>query len=264
VQVGGLMPLFTDGPLISTADLQKYENGILNVASIEAIDLAGKIGLAQDEIANQILLFLMRRQQPRDAWGVQWTYRRRRDISDVVVTEPLQQWHAHKALAMVYRDAYNNQLNDRYLGKWNEYEQLAKASCQGYFQIGVGVVADPISKAAVPLLSAAPGIGLAGTFYVEVTWVNQEGQEGSASDISQITTPAGQQLVVTPINPPANAAGWNVYVGLSPEKMGIQNSAPIGINTNWTTPLGPQPGVPPGAGQLPTWFFVDHREIQRG
>ena len=259
-----MMALFNDGPLISTADLQNYENGILNVASTESINLAGKIELAQDEIANQILLFLMRRQQPRDPWGVQWTYRRRRDVSDVVVTEPLQQWHAHKALAMVYRDAYNNQLNDRYLGKWTEYEQLAKASCLGYFQIGVGVVADPISKAAVPNLSSAPGIGTAGTFYVEVTWVNQAGQEGGASDISQITTPAGQQIVVTPLNPPANAAGWNVYVGLSPETIGLQNSAPIATNTNWTMPLGPHEGVSPGAGQLPTWFFVDHRELQRG
>ena len=127
------MALFTDGPLNSTADLQKYENGILGVASVEAIDLGAKIALAQDEIANQLLRFLMRRTPLRDGLDVQWTLRRRRDVSDVVVTDPLRRWHAQKALAMVYRDAYNNQLNDRYQGKWAEYEQLAKVSSPKLF-----------------------------------------------------------------------------------------------------------------------------------
>jgi hypothetical protein len=258
------MALFTDGPIISTADLQRYENGILGVASVEGIDLGGKIGLAQEEIANQVLRFLIRRTPLRDGLDLQWTFRRRRDVSDVVVTDPLRQWHAQKALAMIYRDAYNNQLNDRYQGKWAEYEQLAKASSQTYFQIGVGVSADPISKAAVPILSTMPGIGSARTFYVAVTWVNLAGQEGSASDISQITTSEGQQLVITPVNSPANAMGWNAYVGTSPETIGLQNSVPIAANASWTLTLAVQRGVLPGEGQSPTWFFVEYREIQRG
>ena len=65
----------------------------------------------------------------------------------MVVTEPMRQWHIHKTLVLIYRDAYNNQLNDRYQGKWAEYEALAKASAQTYFQIGVGLVADPVPKA---------------------------------------------------------------------------------------------------------------------
>ena len=55
------MALFMDGPLVSAEDLQKCENSILNLASAENIDLAGKIVLAQGEIANQLLLFLLRR-----------------------------------------------------------------------------------------------------------------------------------------------------------------------------------------------------------
>jgi hypothetical protein len=258
------MALFTDGPLNSQADLQKYENAILSVASIEGIDLGGKIALAQGEISNQVLSFLMRRTPLRDGLDVQWTDRRRRDVSDVVVTGPLRQWHAQKALAMIYRDAYNNQLNDRYQGKWTEYEQLAKASSQTYFQIGVGIAAEPISKAAVPILSTTHGPGPAGTFYVAVTWVNQAGQEGSPSDISQITTSGGQQLVIAPVSPPSNAAGWNAYVGLSPETMGLQTSIPMEINASWILALGPQQGVLPGDGQTATWFFVEYRETQRG
>ena len=152
------MALFTDGPLISAEDLQKYENSILNVASAETIDLAGKIALARGEIANQLVLFFLRRLPLRDFADFPLA-QRTRDIGDVVVTEPLRQWHVHKALAMIYRDAYNNQLNDRYQGKWTEYEQLAKASCQNYFRIGVGVVANPLAKASMPMLSTMPGVG---------------------------------------------------------------------------------------------------------
>ena len=74
--------------------------------------------LAQNEIANELLLFLLRRLPVRD---FQWNQRRVRGTSDVVVTAPLKLWHVQKTIAMVYRDAYNNQLNDRYLNKWNEY-----------------------------------------------------------------------------------------------------------------------------------------------
>jgi hypothetical protein len=257
------MALFTDGPLISAEDMQKCENSILNLASIESIDLAGKIALAQGEIANQLLLFLLRRLPPRNVIDVPWA-RQTRDINDVVVTEPLRQWHVHKALAMVYRDAYNNQLNDRYQSKWTEYEQLAKASSQNYFRIGVGVVADPIAKASIPLLSTTAGVGSGGTFYAAVAWMNGAGQEGNASNIAEITTSDGQQVVITAVNPPANATSWNAYVGISPETMSLQNSAPIAINSSWAMILGVQRGIPPGKGQPATWFLVDNHVIQRG
>ena len=41
------MALFFDGPISTAADLQQYENAILNVASTENIDLGDKIQLAQ-------------------------------------------------------------------------------------------------------------------------------------------------------------------------------------------------------------------------
>ena len=38
-------------------------------------------------------------------------------IEQVVVTPPLKLWHIFRTLEMVYRDAYNSQLNDRYAGQ---------------------------------------------------------------------------------------------------------------------------------------------------
>jgi len=254
------MALYNDGPLSSLLDLQNYESSILSVASTEGIDLSGKMELAQDAIANELLLFLLRR---LPVWDFQWNQRRVRGTSDVVVTAPLKQWHVQKTLAMVYRDAYNNQLNDRYLNKWNEYEHLAKASSETYLQIGVGLVADPLPKPAVPLLSTAAGLSNGATYYVVVTWTNVTGQESNPSDVATITTAGGQQMVVAMASPPANASGWNVYVGQSPDTVSLQNTAPIAVSDSWTLTTLVQ-GGPAGTGQAPTWFFVDHRVIERG
>ncbi len=254
------MALFNDGPISTILDLQNYESGILGVASTEGIDLSGKMVLAQDEIANDVLLFLLRR---LPVWDFLWSQRRVKGTSDVVVTTPLKQWHVHKTLALVYRDAYNNQLNDRYSKKWNEYVNLAKASSETFFQIGVGLVADPLPKPAVPLLSGAAGPGNAATYYVAVTWTNAAGQESNPSDVSTITTTDGQQMVAAVVNPPANAFGWNIYAGQSPDTVSLQNATPVGVSDSWTLTTLVQ-GSPAGTGQQPTWVLVDHRVIERG
>ena len=255
------MALFTDGPINKMIDLQNYENAILDVASTETIDLAGKIDLAQREMSTELTLFLLRRLPQRD---VHTSVRRSIGVSDVVVTDQLRQWHAYKTLALVYRDAYNNQLNDRYKGKWTQYEELAKRGLQNYLQIGVGLVANPIPKGPLPALRTVPGTASADTFYVSTTWVNQQGQEGSPSEIAQISTLDGQQLVVGSQDPPAGATAWNVYVGKSPDTVTLQNGNPIAPGTEWTASGGLTQGIRPGDGQQPTWFLADERLIERG
>lgn len=259
------MALFTDGAINETIDLQNYENRILDVASAEGIDLAGKIALAQGEIANELIMFLLKRLPFAELqWLPQPAARQQIGVSDVAVTGPLRQWHVYKTLALVYRDAYNNQLNDRYQGKWNEYEGLAKTSSKNYLRIGVGLVASPIPKASTPILSTTSGNGLASTYYAAVTWVNQAGREGGPSNVAQITTATGQQMAIAVVNPPANAAGWNVYVGQAPNTIGLQNSTPIGLGSAWTMTGALTAGAQPGSGQQPTWYVVDHRAIERG
>jgi len=255
------MALFHDGPLNDAADLQRYENDILNVASVEGIDLGVKIFLAQEQVANDLVLFRLRRSSLREPWlGLQGV----REVRDVVVTPPLQQWHVYKTLALVYRDAYSNQLNDRYQGKWQEYEKLAKAGERTYFQIGVGLVADPVPKAPAPTLTNITGPGSGGSYYVAVTWVNAAGQEGAPSELGEFSTTDGQELVVAAGTPPQNVIGWNVYVGLTPTTLTLQNTPPLTIGDTWKMTTGPNPGTPLPEGQRPTWFLVDHRAIERG
>ncbi len=50
--------------------------------------------------------------------------RRAIGVSDVVVTRQMKRWHALHTLEIVYRDAFNNQLNDRYQAKFVEYQEL--------------------------------------------------------------------------------------------------------------------------------------------
>lgn len=255
------MALFSDGPISDAADLQRYENAILNVATTESIDLGTKLMLAQEDVASELLLFLFRRSSLRDRF---LAFRRVQGVRDVVVTEALRQWHVHRTLSLIYRDAYNNQLNDRYQGKWAEYELLAKASARTYFRLGVGLVSDPVPKACAPVLSSVEGTAAGGMFYVAVTWVNGTGQEGAPSNFVQLGTSAGQELVVAISNPPQNVTGWNVYVGTSPGTVNLQSQNTAAASNSWTMTSGPNPGAPLPMGQAPTWFIVDHQVIERG
>jgi len=255
------MALFTDGPISSAQDLQEYDSSVLTVASAEGINLAVKATLAQQDVGNELMLFLFRRAHFRDD---QPYFRPRPGLADVVVTEALQQWHILRTLALVYRDAYYNQLNDRYQGKWNEYEQLARTSSRKYFELGVGVVADPIPMAPTPELSSVAGTGVEETYYVVATWVGAAGQEGAPSADATLTTGAGEVLVAILTNPPPIAVGWNVYVGLSPMALTLQNDTPLALGSSWTLTGALSAGVPAPTGQLPGWFIVDHHFMNRG
>lgn len=263
------MALFTDGQINNTQDLRNYESGILDVANLENIDLTGKMALAQDEISTSLFRFLLK-QVKRDLRCLPYllpgqSNRHRLGVTDVTLTPQLKRWHALKTLALTYADAYNNQLNDRYAGKWKQYEAMAKIAEQDVYETGVGLCVDPIPRPQAPALGSVAGVGTAGTFYVQTTWVNREGQEGSACDVVSFTISAGNQLTVTAIGTPTNANGFNVYVGLIPEDTTLQNDVPIQLGTQWVLPAsGIRKGRRPGPGQSADRQIVNDRVLLRG
>src|SRR6185436_9710358 len=113
--------LLTDGNPNADENLRVYESAILEVAHAEMIDLAVKLDLATEEIAQEVLDFLL------DHTGADPQAAGRRSIgaADVVVTRQVKRWHAVHTLEIVYRDAFNNQLNDRYRPKFLEYRELS-------------------------------------------------------------------------------------------------------------------------------------------
>lgn len=263
------MALFNDGPINQQEDLANYENEILTLANTEQIDLDAKIALAQREIATRLLAVLLK-QESRSLFSnwidPQDMLRRRRGVSDVVVTDPLQQWHAMRTLAAVYRDAYNNQLNDRYRTKWQEYEQLGAEARQLLFDLGIGLASYWLPTPAPPIVTTTNGPGISAEYAVQVTWVNQNGQESAPSPPVTYSTQPGMQLVVTaPPLPPQYATGWNVYAGILPGGVTLQNSQSTALGTAWTMPSsGLAVGPPAGTGQLPDRYVVDLHVMPRG
>ena len=105
--------LFTDGTILSMQELREHDNFVLDVASTESIDLGSKLAVAQREIGYEIQSFLT-------------TRRASAELSHVVVNQQMRDLLALHVLSIVYRDAYNLHLNDRYLGRWKEFTRASE------------------------------------------------------------------------------------------------------------------------------------------
>jgi hypothetical protein len=236
------MALFTDGTISTIEDLTAHDSAVLDVAGTESIDLTNKLGLAQDEIGVDLMAH----------WPDAGCAPSQSQLGSVVVTTPLRLWHAFHTLALVYGDAQYRQLNDRYRAKRDEYRELSRWAAEKLFLIGVGLVSDPVPRADPPEVTLITGWLPEGTYYVTTTWVSQRGEEGAAASPVAVESPSGSTLVVRAPNPPANAAGWRVFAGVTPDALILQSSSLIGLDQPWS-PSGALAanGVRPGNGQAP-------------
>jgi len=257
------MALLTDGNPNATTDLQVYESAILDVAATEMIDLGGKLGLATEEISEDVLDILIDHAPSTDP---QAATRRMIGVSDVVVSPQMKRWHALHTLEIVYRDAFNNQLNDRYQAKMTEYQRLSKDARDHTMKLGIGLVTIPIPEAATPALTTAASPGAPDTtYYVAVSWVASAGAEGEPSEVTTFETPAETTLAVQAVNPPAVATGFNVYLGLSSTTLTLQNGSPIAVGQSFIVPAsGLIAGAAPGNGQSPDTYVVGGPTLRRG
>jgi len=259
------MALFTDGPASSMEDLTAQDSQLLDVASVEGIDVTQKMALAQDELALELNALLTRLSSSEQLFRLAADS----NLGSVVVTPALKLWHTFRSLEMVYSDAYNSQLNDRYAGKRDQFHLSAKWAYDMLVAAGIGVASVPVPRAAIPTVTAAaapsPGIPLPdGTYYVTMAWVNAGGEDGASAIPATIAT-TGSTLLVQPAgSPPKNAAAWNVYVGTGPDSMAQQNGSPIAIGQTWLQPAALAAGRPPGPGQRPSYLKPVPRAIQRG
>jgi len=252
------MALLTDGNPNDTEALRVYEAAILDVAKVETIDLDAKLCLAAVEISQDVLDVLLGHMQVEGD-------RRKIGVSDVVVSPQMKRWHALHTLEVVYRDAYNNQLNDRYKNKWDEYRELARGARERTIEYGIGLVTAPVPRAGTPLLGATAG-ALAGTiYYAQVSWVSATGQEGSVSPVTTFQTADNSGLTVAAVNAPAVAAGWNMYLGPTVSTLTLQNSVPLAIGATFTLPgSGLVGGAVPSDGQAADMFVTGGRILRRG
>jgi hypothetical protein len=260
------MALLTDGNPNDSEALRVYEASILDVANVETIDLNAKLYLATEEISEDVLDVLLDHARTLNALTSPVSDDRRQiGVSDVVVSTQMKRWHALHTLEVVYRDAYNNQLNDRYKNKWQEYRELARGAKERTLEFGIGLAAAPVPRAGTPVLGATAGT-LAGTiYYAQVSWVAAAGEEGSASCATTFQTADNSALTVAAVNAPAIAAGWNVYLGLASSTLTLQNSPQLAIGATFTLPgSGLVNGASPGDGQAADIFVTGGRILRRG
>jgi hypothetical protein len=254
------MALFTDGSISEIDDLTALDSQLLEVSNSEGIDVSRKLTLAREELGVEICTMLARAtfvDQP-------WRLAPKPDLGTVVVTQALKLWHEYRTLEMVYKDAYNSQLNDRYAGKRDQFHQMAEWAAERLIQIGIGIASNPIPQAAPPVVTAIPGAVPDGNYYVSLSWVNEAGEEG-ASAVPAIISIAGGGLQAQTGSPPAGVTGWNVFIGAAPESMVLQNSSPIPTGEVWQQLGAPAAGGRlAGTGQEPSYFKPIPRVIQRG
>lgn len=243
------MALFNDGSPSTTEDLRAYESSILDVASGEGIDLTVKLALAHRELGLEMLRFLVAQTAQNNQPP---TVTRK----EVVLTDPLFHWHTLRTLALTFRDAHHNELNDRFFAKWQEYEKQSTAAGDRLFEIGIGLVSAPVAKAKVPIVSPVAGVMTPGIFEIRVTWQNAQGQEGSLSERIVFTTQdGGVPAVISPMEP-TDGVAWNVYAGPLGGPVTKQNLTAIPRGDSWTgLPTGFIEGAPAGNGQQPETFL---------
>jgi hypothetical protein len=232
------MALLVDGQINGLEDLREWDSGILDVADGERIDLGAKLRRAQAEIEEEVERFL--RDQERGM------------ITQVVADRGLRHWHALKTLEAVYRDAYFNQLNDRYGEKWKHYLELAEKQASRYFDAGVAIVYAPLRRP--PQVTAVAGDGELppATYRVVATVVDSQGRESAPSEEVVVSQPAPHSFVARLPYAPEGATGWSIYVGFSDGEPALQNETPLGLQEAWSlTAAGLRTGRPPGEGQAP-------------
>lgn len=265
------MSLFMDGNITTIEDLRAYDSSILTVASVEQVDLGSKMTLAQRELEVELQQMLALAGPSVTMPGglppvssLQLTPAAI-DLSAVVVTEPLRQWHCLRSLVMVYRDAYFSQLNDRYYGKLQGFMELDARTSGILFNTGIGIASDPIPQAAAPVATVSAGTMPPATYYIRVGWLNSGLQEGQGSVVMPVVADQFHTLSVQAVNPPSNAVSWNIYAGGSDSTLARQNSAPLDPGATWSlSDSGLIGGPGPCEGQAPDYFYKIRQVIQRG
>ena len=265
------MSLFTDQFISEVPDLTAYESNLPEIAAAEGIDLNSKLRLAHTEVGAQMEAASRSPGNIYFANGVGWqssgaeSNPSRFELSQVVVTPPLKLVHTFQTLAIVYRDAYNRKLNDKYLPKWCEYKELARWAWDLLLQTGIGITSSPLARPEAPVLDWVSFSLDAAALYVRMTWVGSGATESAGSVQQAIGVPSSNALRVTPPVAPGSVTGWNVYVGESTAELTKQNNELLDMGTAWVMPgSGLANGTPLTSGQEPGAFKTVPRFLQRG
>ena len=254
------MALLMDGSPNTVETLKAVESSIADVAGIELIDVDIKMGLALEEISESLMVYLIQlgTQDP------QYLTRRQIGVSTIVLTPPLRRWHGMLSIALIYRDAYHNQLNERYLAKWKYFNAVSAEARRTLIQTGLGLVNAAVPKAPVAVTGLAIGQWTPGTYVVRMAWVDSAGRVGSPGEAMTVELVSGSAPTVMAPPPPVGIVGWNVYVAAIGSVPAQQNASQLGFATPWVAQVaGPVAGDAIGDGQKPDRYIADNQSFFR-
>jgi len=243
--------LYTDGSILSISDLREHDNFVLDVASTEGIELNSKLAVAQRELGYELSSFLLTKGPGTD-------------LSHVFVTVELRDLLATHTLSMVYRDAYNLHLNDRYLGRWREFTKASERGLLRFLQNGVGLTAVPVAQGKKPDVGATTG-GLPQGFYsVQIAWQHVTGNIGEKSSPASIDLATSGGISVNAGIAPANVTGWHVFIAVQEQTPMRQNESPLAPGTQWTQAAGLRDDLAGPYASGPDYFVRNSGLITRG
>ena len=245
------MALLTDGMISGLEDLQALDSDLLETSRNEGIDLAAKLVVSEEAVQLETGAFLLRTKPDSISSSASGAY----DLNRVAVTPGLRRWHSLLTLAEVYGDAYGSQLNERYLGRWQKFVKLAKDTSDLVYELGIGIVMNPIPRAEKPVVTVAGNGGLNTVYTIRTAWRSGTGESGAPSAPATLNASNGELFTVDAGTAPTVAIGFDVYVGTDGVAPMKQNAEPMAPGTIWALPSsGIVTGLPAGDGQIPDYF----------
>ena len=244
--------LFTDGIILNIQDLREHDNFVLDVASTEAIELSSKLAVAQRELGYELSSFLLTR-----CPGV--------DLEHVVVTEQLRDLLATHTLSIVYRDAYNLHLNDRYLGRWREFTKASERGLLRFFHNGVGLAALAVPQAKkADVSTSGQGVLVQNTYSVQIAWQHLTGGVGERSVAVLADLSDAGSLTVKAGAAPLNVSGWHVCIGAQDAPATRQNETVLPVGATWTQAAALRQDLVGPNSSGPDYYVRNSGQIARG
>jgi hypothetical protein len=252
--------MLLDGPPSTIADLTVRDSDLLDVSATEGIDLTAKLDMVAADVRTSIDSLLL-----STAPACVGFRERLPSLRHIAVTAQLKLWFTFATLRSIYQDLYYSRLNDRYQAKMKMYGDEEAKALDDLRTVGLGAVHDPLPQASAPNVAMVASTDAGGTVYVAVSYVNQRGEQGLASMPVEADIPTNNVASVSLATLAENAAGWNLFAGVSPDVLYQQNTQLLGPLASATVaPDTLVTGPKPGSGQHANILYPVPRRILRG
>ncbi|MBM3758870.1 MAG: hypothetical protein FJW36_01355 [Acidobacteria bacterium] len=232
------MALIKDQPISCLTDWMAFDSKLSILSEQESTSIESKSRLAQNEIETQVTSFLLRQSGLSESAS-------RQLLDKVVVTEPLSRWHSLLTLSLFYVDVASMQNSALHREQAKYYEAKAKEASDQLFEVGVGVVYQPIAKAPVPLVVISAGSNPSRFLRGRIRLVDIDGAVGTLSEEFLVDMTSGETAELSVDSLPPRVLGWILFLGESSESLRESIISPVPAGTARSiTPDMPNPAAP--------------------